>query len=360
MLRKEFLQMLRDPRMRMVLFIMPLVQMMIVANALNTDISHVGMALLDLDNSPASRELTRRFTAGDQFRITAVVHSPQEMTELLDSGKVRAALYFQAGFSNDLGTKAPARVQFLTDGTRSNDSAIMLTYAQEITTTFALERSGNSPTQGLDILSRAWFNPNLESRYYYIPGLIAVMLMLISIFLASIAIVREKEIGTIEQVMVTPIRKLEFILGKTLPYLVTGYVIMILMFILAWLAFGVRVKGSWLLLLAATGIYILGNLGLALLISTSARTQQQALLTAFFVLVPGVLLSGFMFPIHNMPMEVQYLTMLNPMRWYLEIMHGIAEKGTGLGTLWPSFVSLGILACASILLATKIFRKTLS
>jgi len=177
--------------------------------------------------------------------------------------------------------------------------------------------------------------------------------------LTSIAIVREKEIGTIEQMMVTPIRKLEFILGKTIPYLITGFIVMTAMFILAMMVFGITVKGSWPLLYLMTGVYLVGNVGLALLISVSAGTQQQALLTAFFIVMPAVLLSGFIFPIHNMPLPIQYATFLNPMRWYLEILRGVVLKGVGPGVLWPSMAGQVALAVLFIILASSRFKKTL-
>ena len=191
------------------------------------------------------------------------------------------------------------------------------------------------------------------------PALIAVMLLVVSMLLTSIAIVREKEIGTIEQMMVTPIRKLEFILGRTIPYLITGFIVMTAMFILAMMVFGITVKGSWPLLYLMTGVYLVGNVGLALLISVSAGTQQQALLTAFFIVMPAVLLSGFIFPIHNMPLPIQYATFLNPMRWYLEILRGVVLKGVGPGVLWPSMAGQVALAVLFIILASSRFKKTL-
>jgi ABC-2 type transport system permease protein len=192
-----------------------------------------------------------------------------------------------------------------------------------------------------------------------VPALIAVMLVVFGMILTSIGIVREKEIGTIEQVMVTPIRRLEFILGKTIPYVVTGYITMTIMLLTAMLVFEIRVEGSWLLLYGLTGIFLACNLGMALLISVSAQTQQQALLTAFLIIMPAVLLSGFMFPVKNMPLPVQYATCANPMRWYLEILRGILQKGTGMEALWLPALALAILAALSTLAATMRFRKTL-
>jgi ABC-2 type transport system permease protein len=212
----------------------------------------------------------------------------------------------------------------------------------------------------VEFRARAWFNPNLESKFFYVPSLIGVMLIIITMLLTSIAIVREKEIGTIEQVMVTPMNKLEFILGKTIPYALIGYILMTFMFALAIPIFGIHIKGSWILLYALTGIYLVANLGLALFISTTAATQQQALLTTFFFMLPSILLSGFIFPIKNMPEPVQYATFLIPLRFYLEILRGIVMKGVGINAIWKSVVWLAALAVGYMTLAVVRFRKTVS
>jgi ABC-2 type transport system permease protein len=359
MLVKEFLQMLRDPRMRMVVLGMPVIQMLIMAFALTTDVTRIRTALCDQDRSAASRALVEAFTAGGYFHIVAAAASEAQVRRMLDSGQVRAVIEVPSGFASDLSAGHRPAVQVICDGTDSNTTAIVLGYADAIVARFNAERGvgmGNGPVvMGV----RAWFNPNQESRLYYVPALIAVMLLVFSIMLTSIGIVREKEIGTIEQVMVTPIANLEFILGKTIPYMLTGFVTMTLMLAAAVVIFGVRIHGSLALLYALTGIYLAGNLGLALWISAGARTQQQALLTAFLIIMPCVMLSGFMFPIHNMPMPVQYATALNPMRWYLTILRGIVTKGVGLETLWPAAASQALLAMAFLFLATRRFRKTL-
>ncbi len=368
MLVKEFLQMLRDPRMRLVVFGMPLIQMVIFAFALTTDVTKIKTAVLDLDHTPSTRELIQRFTAGDYFEIISRLRSPSDMAGLLNRGKVQVILHFPPGFEARLKSGNTARLQLLADGTDSNTTSIILGYANQIVTRYAqakgrerlLALNPEIKTGRVEIETRAWFNPNLESKYYFVPALIALMLMVFSVMLTSIGIVREKEIGTIEQVMVTPIRRLEFILGKTIPYVMTGYITMTLMLAMAMLIFGVRIQGNWLLLYVLTGIYLVSNLGLALLISVSARTQQQALLTAFFVLMPAVLLSGFMFPIKNMPETVQYATFLNPMRWYLEILRGVVQKGVGVETLWPSILALSVLALCFMSTAVARFKKTMS
>ena len=362
---KEFLQMFRDVRMRMVVLVMPLVQMTVLAFALTTDVKNIATAVVDPDNTPQSRLLVTEFTGGDHFSVTHRLASDKGVRNLLDAGLVRAVIRIPQNFSDDLQSGKTVAVQLLVDGTLSNDAAITLNYASQAVASFnqrmASMRYGTAALSAgpLNLGIRAWYNPNLESKYYYIPGLIAVMLILISLALASMAIVREKEIGTIEQVMVTPIRRLEFILGKTLPFLLTGMVTMTMMFVIARLLFGIRIEGSLTLLYISAMIYIMGNLGLAILVSVTAHTQQQAFLTAFFILVPSILLSGFIFPIRNMPVIIQWLTVLNPMRWFLQILHGIVVKGVGIRTLWPNVGTLAMLATAFLTLAVTRFKKTL-
>jgi ABC-2 type transport system permease protein len=367
MLVKEFLQMLRDPRMRVVIFGVPVIQMTIMAFALTTDVTNIRTAVLDMDRTPASRELISRFTAAGYFRISHYLLAEAELTSLLDHGEVRAVLKIPAGFGRDIPGEQTARFQLITDGTDSNSTAIVLGYAGLIVSDYSdqiqlqrLARKGiTTPPVQIETVGRAWFNANQESRFYYVPSLIATMLFIFSLLLTSIGIVREKEIGTIEQVMVTPIRGFEFILGKTIPYMITGYISMTIMLIVAFLVFGVHVRGSLPLLYLLTGIYLFGNMGIALLISGSAATQQQALLTSFLFLMPSVMLSGFLFPINNMPEAIRYATVLNPMRWYLEILRGIVMKDVGIAILWPSIAAQTALSLAFLSLAAARFKKTL-
>ena len=367
MLVKEFLQMLRDPRMRAVIFGMPVIQMVVMAFALTTDVTNIRTAILDMDKTPTSRELIQDFTAGGYFQIVHEALSQREISDLLDHALVRAVIYIPSKFEQTQARGATAKVQVLTDGTDSNTTAIVQGYANRIIQNFAnkklatrMESVGIFPPAPVEPVTRAWYNANQESKYYFVPSLIAVMLFIFSLLLTSIAIVKEKEIGTIEQVMVTPIRKIEFILGKTLPYMVTGYISMTIMLVVAFLVFNIQVKGSLVLLYGLSGLYLFGNMGIALLISASASTQQQAMLTSFLVLMPCVMLSGFMFPIKNMPDLVQYATCLNPMRWYLEVLWGIVMKGVGIKVLWPAIAGQATLAVAFIWLAWARFSKTLS
>jgi ABC-2 type transport system permease protein len=368
MLIKEFLQMLRDPRMRVVIFGVPVIQMTIMAFALTTDVTDIRLAVLDMDKTPASRQLINAFTASRYFQVRFSLSAQSEIAPLLDKSEVRAVLQIPAGFSRDIYSEKSGTIQLLTDGTDSNSTAIVLGYAGYIVNDYndqkLKERLGRKgiTTPAVQILTetRAWYNANQESHFYYVPSLIATMLFIFSLLLTSIGIVREKEIGTIEQVMVTPIRGIEFILGKTIPYMITGYISMSFMLIVAFLIFGVHVKGSLLLLYGLTGVYLAGNMGIALIISGGAATQQQALLTSFLVLMPSVMLSGFMFPISNMPDPVRYATVLNPMRWYLDILRGIVMKDVGIAALWPAILAQFGLSLTFLTIAIGRFKKTLS
>jgi ABC-2 type transport system permease protein len=368
MLIKEFLQLLRDPRMRAMVFGAPLLMLLIFAFALTTDVTNIRMAVLDLDNTESSREFLHRVTASGYFQIVEYAESQRDISRLLDHGIARVVLHIPPGYEEDLSSGRTAMVQLIADGTDSNTAAIVFSYMNQIMGRYAQEKSGEriGATAGtavpglVQVETRAWYNPNMESKYFYVPGLVGLMLILFSMILTSIAIVREKEIGTIEQVMVTPITRLEFVLGKTIPYIMIGYVTMTVMLAAAMLIFGVRVQGSWLLLYALTGVYLVGNVGLSLFISASAMTQQQALLTAFFIMVPAILLSGFLIPVHNMPEAVQYLTWLNPMRWYMEILRGVVIKGVGFSSIWQAATGQTVLAVLFTAMASVRFRKTMA
>ena len=261
------------------------------------------------------------------------------MTPLLDRADVRAVLQIPSGLQQRAQSRpdgeAPAphrrhRQQQHRHRPRLCRISLSVSTTTGCSQSVWPEKGITDPPVQIETVGRAWYNPNQESHFYYVPSLIATMLFIFSLLLTSIGIVREKEIGTIEQVMVTPIRRSEFILGKTIPYMITGYISMTFMLLVAYLVFGVHVRGSLLLLYGLTGIYLAGNMGIALIISGSAQTQQQALLTSFLVLMPSVMLSGFLFPVTNMPESIRIATLGNPMRWYLEILRGIVMKDVGI------------------------------
>ena len=369
MLIKEFLQVLRDPKMRGVIFVMPLLQAMVFGYAVTTDVRNVPVAVLDFDQSVASRELLSRFSASGYFRFVSQTRNVNDATHLLDKESVGAILRIDQGFEEDLRAGRTAKLQVIADGTDSNTAGIVLGYTGRIAGEFSgkvlLTRfsrlRGEGPLPGnVELVSRAWFNENLESRNFYVPGVIAILVMLVTLMLTSMAIVREKEIGTIEQLLVSPITPAEFILGKTLPFALIGYADVLLVAALGVFWFEVPIRGSLPLLLVATTFYLMTTLGIGLFISTVSRTQQQAMLSVFFFYFPAVLLSGFMFPIANMPPPVRFLTYANPLRYFLVILRGIFLKGAGTATLWPPMAALLAMGLLTLLVTTRRFRKTMA
>lgn len=369
MLVKEFTQVLRDPKMKGIIFLMPVIQLLIFGYAVTTDVKDVPTAVYDLDNSVASRELIARFAKSGYFEIIEYVYTQERAQQILDRGRVRALLRMNKGFGDDLRAGRTAALQLILDGTDSNTAGIVLDYSgkivgrfsQKVMVTRFTRLKGASLEPGrVELESRAWFNENLESRNFYIPGVIAIIVMLITLMLTSMAVVREKEIGTMEQIMVTPITSTEFILGKTVPFALIGFVDVLLITVVGVFWFEVPIRGSLLLLFVATGLYLMTTLGVGLLISTVSQTQQQAMMSTFFFYFPAVLLSGFMFPIANMPPAVQYLTYVNPLRYFLVVTRGIFLKGVGPSILWSQMIALAIMGLTMLWLASRRFRKTLA
>ena len=367
MLKKEFIQTFRDPRMKAVIFAMPVVQTLVFGYAVTTDIRNVPTAVYDQDRTPQSRELTAFFSGSGYFDLAFRIEDESQVSDLLDHGKVKAVLQMDQGFAADLEAGQAAALQILVDGSDSNTAGKILDYAARIAGDYGeqvlvqkIARHLGSPPQisPVEIKTRSWFNPNLESRNYYVPGVIALIVMLITLMLSSMAVVREKEIGTIEQIMVTPITQAEFILGKTVPFALIGFIDVLLITAVAVFWFAIPLYGNILLLLAATALYLMSTLGIGLLISTVSRTQQQAMMSTFFFYFPAVLLSGFMFPIANMPTVIQWLTYLNPLRYFLVIVRGIFLKGVGASILWPQMGALAVIGTVMLMLAMQRFRKT--
>lgn len=366
MLIKEFIQVFRDPRMRAVVFVMPIVQVLVFGYAVTTDVRHVPIAVIDFDNSIASRELTAQFTETEYFDLVGHVTTDAEAERLIDHGDAQAVLRINHGFEANLRAGRTVPLQLLVDGTDSNTAGIVLDYSARIAGRYGnsvlltrLNRMGGGfRAEPLTVETRAWFNENLESRNYYVPGVIAILVMLITLMLTSMAVVREKEAGTMEQIMVTPITPGEFILGKTLPFAVIAYADVVAITLVAVFWFEVPLKGNLLLLFVATGLYIMTTLGIGLIISTMSSTQQQAMMGTFFFYLPAVLLSGFMFPIANMPEPVQWLTYANPLRYFLVIIRGIFLKGVGPSVLWTQMAALLGMGVGTLWFATKRFKKT--
>lgn len=375
--RKEFLQVFRDPRMRFVLFGPPLIQTVVFGFAVNLDVSRVSLAWMDGDRTFESRELIEAFTASGYFEVVATPENDGELRTLLDRGEVMAAVTVFPGFARDLARGGSAPVQVIVDGSNSNTAAIVRGYATQVFGLFSQRREAelqnrlqlartqgagppaSRPLPGVGLESRVWFNPNLLSRNYFIPGVIANILALVTLMVTAMGIVREKEIGTMEQLMVTPIRPMELIVGKTLPFALVGLVDVVAMTALARFVFGIRLQGSFMLLMLASALYLLTTLGFGVFISTVTRTQQQAMISTFFVFLPLFLLSGFAFPIGSMPVAVQYATLLNPVRHFMSCVRALFLKGVGLEAIWPQLLALLAIALAVVVLSAARFHKRL-
>ena len=369
MLIKEFIQLLRDPRMKGIVFVMPVIQLLVFSYAVTTDVRHIATAIYDLDNSVSSRSFITRFARSGYFDVKAYVNNDAAMTALVDKSKVVAVIRMNKGFESDLLSGKTAQVQIIVDGADSNTAAVVLGYSSRIAQRFSSDtlsdriiRRAGVPIrfQGIDLQTRAWFNENLESRNYYIPGLVVLIVTLITLLLTSMAVVREKEIGTMEQIMVTPIRPIEFILGKTVPFALIAYVDAAIVILVAVLWFHVPLRGSIILLFLSITLYSATMLGIGLLISTVSQTQQQAMMTTFFFFLPAILLSGFMFPIANMPKIAQWITYIDPLRYFMIVVRGIFLKGTGVAILWPQLLALAVIGAVTLVATTKRFKKTLA
>lgn len=369
MLIKEFLQNLRDPRMVRVLFLMPTIQTLIFGYAVTTDVRNVAIAVYDQDNSPESRDLLARFLRSGYFELVQTLNSEQQIVDAMDRGKVRGVVRINQGFSDDLRAGRTAQMQVILDGTDSNTGAVVMNYAGVIVDQYSneilldrVQRTIGAVRQPgrVNIQRRAWFNANLESRNFYVPGVIAQIITIITFMLTSMAIVREKEIGTMEQIIVTPIRPFEFILGKTAPFAIISFAIVLIITAVGVFWFGVPIRGSLFLLLGATALYLLTTLGVGLLISTISSTQQQAMMVTFLVNFPIMLLSGFVFPVSAMPQWIQAITVVNPLRYFIVIIRAIFLKGTGFSILWPEFLALAVIGLVTFALAASRFRKTLA
>lgn len=366
-MRKEFRQNLRDPRSKRLIFVAPVIQLMLFGYAVNTDVRNARTFVVDHDRSAESRALLSALTASGYFRITGYGAAAPDLVRALDGGRALAAVEIPHGFAADLAAGRQAHVQLLLDGTSSNTATVALGYANQIVLRFAQENGGGpgdggtgarTAAAGVDLRVRAWYNPNLLSRVYNVPGVIGTIMMLMGLLLTSLAVVREREIGTLEQLMVSPLTPGEMMLGKTLPVVAIAFIQLALITTVAILWFGIPLRGSFGLLLTGSLFYILSGLGLGLLISTVANTQQEAFMTMFFFFFPAIILSGFMYPVENMPEAFQYVSLLNPIRHYLVLVRGVFLKGAGLDVLWPQLAVLAAMGLTVVCVATRRFHKT--
>jgi ABC-2 type transport system permease protein len=365
---KEFLELRLNPRLFGVVVVAPIIQLTLLGYAATTDVHDVPLVVADGDRSAGSRELIAKFEASPNFSVVATVTTVNEIEAFLEPGRAWLGLSIPAGYGNALENRATTTVQVVADGTDSNSTTVALGYAtsligghaQELIGTAAAFSSSSSSSSGagIDARIRVWYNPRLESRFFMIPGVLALVLLVVTANLASMAVVREKELGTLEQLNVTPLRRWELIVGKLLPYGLIAMVDVLLVVAVAVGWFQIPLRGSLLLLLAMSAIYVFSTLALGLFISTISETQQQAMMTStFFFLTPMIYLSGFIFPIENMPAVIQPVTYLIPLRYFLVIVRGIFLKGIGLDLLWPQALAMTAWGTGMLGLAVVRSRK---
>jgi ABC-2 type transport system permease protein len=362
-IRKEFLQLRRDPRLFPVLFISPILQLLLLGYAANLDVRDIPSVVCDQDGSTASREFVDKFLNSGYFSIEARVQRLGEIDPYLDNGRASLAFVVPRGFGDDLAGGRQARVMIIVDGAESQTATIGVNYANLIANRYAqglvLERferlkgSGIRPTL-VNAEVRVWYNPELRSRNFMVPGVLGLILMILTISLASMGIVREKEAGTMEQLIVTPIRPYQLIIGKLLPFVLIGLVEATFVTAVAKYWFVVPVRGSVLLLLVACLAFMLNTLGFGLFISTISRTQQQAMFTTIFFIMPMIMLGGFVFPIENMPPFFRAVSHIVPTRYFFVMIRGLMLRGAGWPELWDQAASLAVIG--SVILALSILR----
>ena len=363
---KEVREIRRDPVTIAIAVVLPLLMLYLFGSALSLDVRNASLAVYDQDRSAASRALIERFPHSGYFRRTHDIHTEYEIADLLDRGRARLVLIVPPGFAQKLVRGETADVQALADGSFSATAMVILGYAEAIVQDYALDVARKRLTAHgagemlapVRVESRVWFNAPLESRNYIVPGLFGVILMAFPPLLTALAVVREKEAGSVQQIFVSPIRPYEFIAGKTIPYAVIAFIEMIMILAAGLWWFYIPFLGSFPLFLAATAIYVLCTVGLGLLISSVTRSQLVAMLLSLLAtLMPSFLFSGFLFPIYTMPMILQLYTYLFPARYFVEISRGILMKDVGIEVLWPQFVALLLYTGIVFAMTTQLFRK---
>jgi ABC-2 type transport system permease protein len=368
LIRKEFIQITRDPRTLAMTFIMPVVMMFLLGYAATNDVRNIALVVLDQDQTPASRRLIDAYRVADYFTIAQPVGSEEELRDLIDRNAARAGLIIPPGYGRTLAGGQNAQVAFVLDGSDPTVAGTALAAAQLIgqaqATKIMVERlaaRGQAVTtaQPIDVRTMVWFNPGLVSSYYMVPAMIGIILQYLTTMLTATSIVRERERGTIEQLIVTPLRSWELMIGKLMPYVLIAFLNTIEVLTIGVLLFHVPINGDLLLLLTLTGLFLVTTLGIGLLISSIANTQQEAMLTTMFTLLPSIFLSGFFFPLAAMPVWLQIVSYAIPLRYFLIIVRGIVLKGVGLPAVWPEVVALSIFALVVMSAAVRRFRKSL-
>lgn len=371
MLKKEFAQLFRDKKMRAVMIGPPIIMMVVFGYAVNTDVNDVRMAVVDHDRTAESRAFVEEFTGSTYFSLYACGYSSKKLVPLLDRGEIDCLVQVAQGFSEDIRSGRTAMVQIVLDGSDSNRASVVQSYLNSVTAAYSMkqfqqrvqtqvrtrQKSGMRMPAGVDLEQRVFFNPELKSRNYYLPGIIGLLISLITIMLTSMSIVKEREAGTIEQINVSPLHPLEYIAGKMIPFAVVSFIIIFAVTTLTITWFDVPFNGSFVFVLFTGLLYILSTLAVGLYISTISMTQQQAMLSSFLFFVPAILLCGFIFPIYAMPESVQLVTYLNPLTYYMNIVRGVYLRGVGALVLWKDMTAMVALGVVLLFMSVKRFNK---
>ncbi len=366
LLKKELIQTRRDRRMMGMLIIAPIIQLFLFGYAVSTDVNNITMAVLDQDKTHTSRKLIETFVSSGYFEYRQTLDNPAQINETIDSGSAQFAITIPLGFEKDTARGRSVHIQTVLDGSDSTNAKIvngyvngaLAKYWSTVTSLMVLNAGFAKPqVPSVEVVPRVWYNPELKSVNFMVPGVLCQILMLITMMMTALAIVKEKEIGTLEQVIVTPISSAELMLGKTIPFLLIGLLDTVLVVAVAIGWFGVAVAGSYLLLFAVSILFLLTTLGLGIFVSTVSKNQHEATMTSFFFFMPSILLSGMMYPIENMPKVVQYLTLFIPLRYAIEAVRGIFLKGIGIEYLWPQMLILAIFGIGIIALSAMRFSK---
>jgi ABC-2 type transport system permease protein len=366
---KEFLQLKRDPRLFGIVFIAPVLQLIFLGYAATMDVNNINTVIMDLDKTSSSREFIEKFESSGYFTIVHYADSYDEIEELIDEGKALTALIIPNDFEKKINRRETVKVQGIFDGSDGNKAAIAAGYSGGIISGFSknilldqMNRSGrkNSITGSITPAVRVWYNPDLKTRNFMVPAIMGLILMVITTILMSMAIVKEREIGTLEQLIVTPIKPLHLITGKLIPFMILGFIDVLLVQAIMIFWFNIGIRGDYLFLLFASFLFVLSTLGLGLFISTISKTQQQAMLVAMFgLLMPMIYLSGFAFPIENMPESIQYITYAIPLKYYITIVRDVILKGSGFSELILETFLLFISGAFILILSALRFRKRL-
>ncbi len=355
---KEFLAILKDRRSRFVLIVPPLLQLMIFGYAATFDLNNIAYALYDEDKGAAARELAAAFRASDRFREVAIIGSDREIAPLVDRQRVMVVLHFGPRFTRDLMLGNPAPLQVIVDGRNSNSALIALNYVRSIVNGFNADwiAARNLPQPPARLQTRAWFNPNLESRWFFIPGIAGVITLLVAMLVTALSVAREREHGTFDQLLVTPLRPVEILIGKALPGFIIGFLEATVIILAATLWFDIPLRGSLAVLYVGLALFLLSAVGVGLMVSSLAVTQQQGLLGAFLFMVPAIILSGFATPIANMPPAVQMVTLLDPLRYFLVILRKVFLEGVSFDVLLPQMWPMAVIGVAALACAGWLFR----